>query len=490
LGEVRVEGERIYGDGVNIAARLEGLAEPSGICISSTVHEQVEKKLNVGLEDLGEQTLKNVARPVHVYGIKLMLPGKEPGEPERGLPGMDELTVPGFGGRPAIAVLPFDNLSGDPDQEYFADGIAEDLITQLSSWRDIPVIARNSSFVYKGKAVDVKVVSRELGVHYVVEGSVRKAGERVRITAQLIDATTGEHVWAERYDRELGDIFALQDEITEKIVRSIGLSFHGAEQQRALRQSPEKLTAWDLMQRGNWHLFRFTKEDMSAARTLYRRAIDLDPYFAAAFSQVAVTLFYDAFYQWSETPAQALAECQEAAQKAVALDENNVHALVVLGMGWSFGGEHERAVSVLKRAIELNPSAAFAYWLLGMTITSMDQPNDGIDLVEKAIRLSPHDPLMHQMLQNLGVAHLMAGHYEQAATCAKRVLDLRPDQPHAYRLLAASYGHLGRNEEALSALNAMHQLQPGFSVEHLRLLNRPALVDRLLDGWRKAGWKE
>jgi adenylate cyclase len=203
LGEVRVEGERIYGDGVNIASRLEGLAEPGGICVSSTVHEQIEKKLNVALEDLGEQTLKNVARPVHVYGVKLLLPEGQRESPEKALPGMDELTVPGFQGRPAIAVLPFDNLSGDPDQEYFVDGIAEDLITRLSDFREHPVIARNSSFVYKGKSVDVKQVSRELGVRYVVEGSVRKAGERVRISVQLIDATTGAHVWAERYDREL-----------------------------------------------------------------------------------------------------------------------------------------------------------------------------------------------------------------------------------------------------------------------------------------------
>jgi len=490
MGDVSVEGERLYGDGVNIAARLEGLAKPGAVCISGTVYEQVEKKLNVDLEDLGEQTLKNIARPVHVYGMRLLLPGTEREETEKPLPGMDDLTVPGFGGRPAIAVLPFDNLSGDPDQEYFADGIAEDLITRLSSWRGIPVIARNSSFVYKGRAVDVKTVSRELGVRYVVEGSVRKAGDRVRITAQLIEATTGEHVWAERYDRELGDIFALQDEITERIVGSIGLTFHRAEQQRALRQPPDKMTAWDLAQRGNWHLFRFTKEDMSAARTLYRRAIELDPYSAVAFSQLAATLFYDAFYQWSDAPAQALAESREAAQKAVDLDRENVYALVILGVGLSFGGEAERAVSVLKRATELNPSNAFAYWLLGMTITSMDRPDEGIDLIEKAIRLSPHDPLLHQMLQNLGVAHLMAGRYEQAASGARRVLDLRSDQPHAYRLLAASYGHLGRSEEALSALNTMYELQPGFTVEHLRVLNRPALVERLLDGWRKAGWQE
>jgi adenylate cyclase len=448
LGDVIAEGDRIYGDGVNIAARVEALAEEGGISISGTAFDQVEGKLGLEFDDLGPQELKNIPRPVRVYRVQVA----EAHETEA------SLTVPGFSGRPAIAVLPFENMSGDAEQEYFADGIAEDLITRLSAWRKFPVIARNSSFVYKGKAVDVKQVSRELGVRYVVEGSVRKAGERVRISAQVIDATTGHHVWAERYDREFQDIFALQDEITESIVCSIEPTLDRVEQRRALRQPREKLTAWDLVQQGTWHLDRFTKEDTATARRLFRRAIELDPHFSPAFTQLAMTGFYEVFYQWSEAPAQALAESNEAAQQAAALDEEDPHALAVAGASWAFGGKNERGISILERAIELNPSAAFAYWMLGTAYSSLDQQDRGIDLIEKAIRLSPHDSLMHQMLQNLGIAHLMKGRYEDAATCARRILDLRPDQPHAYRLLAASYGHLGRGEEARSALDAMYRL--------------------------------
>ena len=251
LGDVAIEGDRIYGEGVNIAARLEGLAEPDGICISGTVHEQVRNRLDLAYEDLGEKSVKNIREPLRVYGIRLL---SEPTAPPEALSGMDELTVPGFSGRPAIAVLPLENMSGDPEQEYFADGIAEDLITRLSVWREFPVIARNSSFTYKGKAVDVKQVSQELGVRYVVEGSVRKAGERVRVSAQLIDATTGAHVWAERYDRELQDIFAVQDEITQGIVASMSRELSRFEMERVLRHEPKSLDVYDCLQRGRWQL--------------------------------------------------------------------------------------------------------------------------------------------------------------------------------------------------------------------------------------------
>jgi adenylate cyclase len=268
LGDIRVEGERIYGDGVNLAARLRALAEPGGICISGTVHEQVEGKLDLGYEDLGEQQVKNIPRPVRVYRIRFEEETRPSDVP---VPGMEELTVPGFGSAPAIAVLPFDNLSGDPEQEYFADGIAEDLITRLSAARRLPVIARNSSFVYKGEPVDVKKVSRELGVRYVVEGSVRRAGDRVRISAQLIDAASGAHVWAETYDRELRDIFAVQDEITESIVGSIHPALATAEMARAVRTKPRDLDAYDHGTRGFWHLSRLTKDDSARARLLFKR---------------------------------------------------------------------------------------------------------------------------------------------------------------------------------------------------------------------------
>ena len=290
LGDIRIEEGRIYGDGVNIAARLEGLAEAGGICISTTVHDQVQQKLDLGYEDLGEQTLKNITQPVRAY--RIALGAGEPGAPES-LPGMEELTVPGFSGRPAIAVLPFENMSGDPEQEYFADGIAEDLITRLSLWRDFPVIARISSFTYKGRSVDVKQVSRELGVRYVIEGSVRRAGDRVRISAQVIDTTTGAHIWAERYDRELRDIFALQDEITEAIVGSMYPELLRTERERAVRKPPGNLDAWESLQRAVWHALHPTKEDFAMGRSFCERAIELDPHWSVAFAWLAMSHFGD-----------------------------------------------------------------------------------------------------------------------------------------------------------------------------------------------------
>jgi adenylate cyclase len=490
LGDLIVEGERIAGDGVNVAARIQALAQPGGVWISGTVFDQVEGKLALAFEDEGEQTVKNVPRPVRVFRARLPSPDAEPAEPDPAASDPDELTVPGFAGRHAIAVLPLDNLSGDPEQEYFADGIAEDLITQLSAFRAFPVIARNSSFVYKGKAVDVKRVSQELGAHYVVEGSVRKAGNRVRITVQLIDATSGHHVWAERYDRELRDIFALQDEITETIVGSIGPALSKAEIRRAMRRAPKKLDAWDCVQRGLWHLLRYSREEMLEAQFWLRRAIELQPDASAAFSALAVSHLYEALYRWSESPLRSLADALRAAEKSVALDADDSSALTALGWGCSLTGDHERAVTVLERAIELNPSSAEAYWSLGAALATTGRPEEAIAMIEKAIRLSPSDPWMHEFLFNLASAQFIAERYQEAVRSAKRSLQVRSDQPGVQRLLAASYGHLGRSEEARAALDVLLRLEPDFSTEHLRVFLPPGLVEGYLDGLRKAGWKE
>jgi len=481
LGDVLMEGERIYGDGVNIAARLESLAEPGGICISGTVHEQVRHKLSRAYEDLGEQSLKNIADPVRVYRVRLPL--------DTSADDVEALTVPGFAGRPAIAVLAFDNLSGDREQEYFADGIAEDLITRLSAFRLFPVIARNSSFAYKGKSVDVKRVSQELGVRYVVEGSVRKAGEQIRISAQLIDATSGHHVWAERYDRELRDIFALQDEIIETIIGSLVPTLGRAERYRAARQAPQNLHAWDCVQRGWWHVYQSTKDDAAEARSLFQKAKELDPHFSLAFSGLAISHLQQLGYQWSERPAQSLADGLQAAEKSVALDEGEPQSQVALGLACTSAGHYERAVVAFERTIELNPSYAAAYWGLGRALCYLDRPDEGVGMIEKAIRLSPHDPAMHEFLFDLGVAHFLAGRYEEATAWEKRSLQSRPGQPGAYRVLAASYGHLGRIEEARAALDAMYKLVPDFSVETLRVYVRPVIIERYLEGWRKAGWE-
>jgi adenylate cyclase len=329
-------------------------------------------------------------------------------------PGLDSLTVPGFWGQPAIAVLPFDNLSGDPEQEYFADGIAEDLITRLSAWHSFPVIARNSSFTYKGQAVDVKQVSRELGVRYVVEGSVRRSGDQVRIAAQLIDATSGHHLWAERYDRTLRDIFALQDEIVDSVIGALEQTMGRAERERAIRKAPQNLDAWDCVQRGWWHLFRSTRDDVVKGQSLFRKAEELDPHFSPAFSSLALSHLYQIGYQWSETPAQSLRDGLRAAEKAVALGEDEPQAHIALALVLSTSGQYERAAAASERVIELDPSSAAGYWCLGRALSHLGRPDEGIGPIEKAIRLSPRDPVMHEFLFDLGVAHFLAGRYEEA----------------------------------------------------------------------------
>ncbi len=361
LGDVMVEGDRIIGDGVNVAARVEGLAEPGGIAISGTTFDHVGGKLALEFEDLGEQTVKNIPKRVRVYRVVAKSRDATAAAGDEALVGAAELTVPGFSGRPAIAVLPFDNLSGDPEQEYFADGIAEDLITRLSSWRWFPVIARNSSFSYKGKSVDVRQVSRELGVRYVVEGSVRKAGNRVRVSAQLIDATTGHHLWAERYDRELEGIFELQDEITETIVVSLEPAMDKVERERALRQDPRNLQAWDCVQRGWWHMFQFAKDDNLKARSYFLKASELDPHFSSPFSGLALSHYLDVTYQWSESPAQSLASIYQAAEKAVSLDDNDAIAHYARGLACWTMGEYEQGIVEAERGIALNPSYAHSY---------------------------------------------------------------------------------------------------------------------------------
>jgi adenylate cyclase len=452
LGDVATEGGRIYGDGVNIAARLEALADAGGISVSGTVCEQVESKLSVDLEDLSEQALKNIARPVRVYRVKLPHADGEPAanDPPASVP--EELTVPGFA-LPPIAVLPFDNMSGDVEQEYFADGIAEDLITHLSMARTYPVIARNSSFVYKGKAVDMKQVSRELGVRYVVEGSVRKAGNRIRVTAQLIDATDGHHVWAERYDRELQDIFELQDEITDAIMQALNPELVRAESERAARRRPEDLGTYDGFMRGVWHFNKFTKEDNAEARRLFEKTIELDPHLSSTYNSLAIAL----------------------------------------GAACSLTQQQERMIDAFERALELNPSLALAHAWLGAYLALAGRPDDAIAHLDKAVRLSPKDPFNWIAFYGMGMAHFAAKRYEDAADWARRSVLRRTDLALGFRCLTASYAHLGRDEEARAALQEVMRLQPGYTVAHSRLTLSsadPEFADRFIDGLRRAGLKE
>jgi len=392
-----------------------------------------------------DEPFRGVASPV---GPDAFLPkDSSPGD-------LNSLTVPGFGGRPAIAVLPFENLSRDTDQEYFADGIAEDLITRLSAWREFPVIARNSSFTYKGHPVDVKQVSRELGVRYVVEGSVRKAGDRVRISAQLIDATTGAHVWAEHYDRRMEHVFAIQDEITTAIAGAMGAKLAVTEEERAAQQPTQNLTAYDLLMRGRWYYNRGWIEGnlefiRGEARSLFERAIEIDPRFAAAFAWLAQT--YDAdWYSPTEYPAQALEEMEQAARRSVSLDPELPVGHLVLGLVHQIRGELNEALAAARHANKLDPSFADSYRHMGFYLAEAGEPDEAIAVLEKGIRLSPRDPA--EFLRAKSHAHFAAERYLEAVECAKQSIAQGAPTGLAWLVLAAGQAHLGQDEEAAAAL--------------------------------------
>jgi adenylate cyclase len=532
MGDVASDGERLYGDGVNIAARLEGLAEPGGVCISATVHQQVEGKLDLRCEDLGEQSLKNIPRPIRAYRIRLEAEAPAPrtapstarrttwavgalglvivgglllwtlgrrGSGAAEAPGAEApladaaLTVPGFSGAPAIAVLAFDNLSGDPDQEYFADGIAEDLITRLSSWRSFPVIARNSSFTYKGQAVDVKRVSRELGVRYVVEGSVRKGGDRVRVSAQLIDATSGHHVWAETYDRELREIFALQDEISLAIASSMRPELKRAEVGRAVRKQPRNLDAYELGLRGLWHFWQFTPEHSAEARRLFQRATELDPRHADAYANIAITHYADIVLEWSDSRSRSIAALERSAQDCIERDRASAQCQLSLGFAYRVPGRRDEEIAAFERAVQLDPSLASAHGWLGMALAIGGRPEEAVASLEKAIRLSPNDPAAGLFFESMGWAHFGAGRYGEAVKWSQRTLERNPRDDLAYRTLAASYAQLGRLEEAHGALEEALQLDPDLSLRKVQRQNPtsdPDFMARWLGGLRKAGLAE
>ena len=475
LGDVVVEDSDLYGDGVNLAARLQELAEPGGICVSAKVREEVGRKVEIGFEDFGERQLKNIAKPVRVYMIRPALPAAN----------AQPLALPD---KPSIAVLPFDNLSGDPEQQYFSDGIAEDVITDLSKVSGLFVIARNSSFTYRGKAVKVQEVSRELGVRYVLEGSVRKAGNRVRIAAQLIDGTTGGHLWAERYDRDLTDIFAVQDEVTREIVSALAVKLTQREQRRIARRGTDNLEAYDYYLRGRQLQLQRTKEANAEARPLLERAIELDPQFARAHSVLAGVHGLDYVNRWRDPPEDSRHRAHELAQRAVALDDDDPYAHVVLGLNYSALRQHDRAMAEARRALALDPNFAWAYSLLGQVLYYSGRPQDAIEPLKAAIRLDPNDqdPFLHY----LAMAYYGVGRYEDAAAALKRRIIRKPDTDMSRVLLAACYGHLGRMEEAQAQWREVMRINPDYSLEHRRRVlpyKDPADFERIADGLRKAG---
>jgi TolB-like protein/class 3 adenylate cyclase/tetratricopeptide (TPR) repeat protein len=478
VGDIIVDSGDIWGDGVNVAARLEALADPGGICVSARVREDTEGKLDIDFEDKGEQQLKNIARPIRVYRVRF---------------GQAPVLTPALPDKPSIAVLPFENLSSDPEQECFTEGVVDDIITELSRIRWLFVIARNSSFTYKGRFVDVKQVARELGVRYVLRGSVRKAAQRVRVTAQLVDASTGHHVWASRYERELVDIFLVQDEIVDRVMAAIEPQLYAAEGSRAKRKPPESLDAWECVVRAIALMNARTREDATVARELLQKAIALDPNYAQAHSLLAFVLALGVHSGW-EPRDSALALATDAAQRALRLDVDDPWTHAALGFSLVLSRRVADGVAEYERAVALNPNFAFGYTMLGAAYCYLGRGNDAMTQIDKAERLSPRDLLT---LGNRGfnnvmraAACLVASRYQEGAHFARQALVENPTSTPAWRQLLINCSLGGEIIEAKSALRAVKRLQPDISIrwiEEWLPFVRSEDRQKYIEGFRLAG---
>ena len=530
LGEIIQEDDRIYGDGVNVSARIEGLAEPNGVCISRSVYDQVKKKLtNLGYEYIGAHDVKNISEPVRVYKV-LMEPehaGKVIGEetPKPSWPrtatatlvvlaiaacslaiwnlyirrptiepaSIEKMAFP-LPDKPSIAVLPFDNLSGDSQQDYFSDGITESIITALSNVSNLFVIARNSTFTYKGKPVKVQQVAQELGVRYVLEGSVQRSGDQVRITAQLNDALKGHHLWAEKYDRKIGEIFALQDDITERVATALEVKLTEGEQARIRRGKTDNPKAYEYFLRGLEISRRFTKEDNVQARKLFEKAVEIDPNFAYAWQEIGRMHYREARFGWSDSPAESLKLAEELAQKTLTVNDSDATAYATLSLVYMARRQHEKAVAYGEKALELAPNFADVNVMIALPFYYSGRPQEAIELVKKAMRLSPYYPGWY--LPVLGHAYRLTGQYKEAIDALESWRErANPRSELPYLMLAFTYAEGGREEDANKAVEEILKRKPKASIEGYAKSNffaykDPAEIKRALDSLRKAGLPE
>lgn len=482
-GDIIIDGDDIYGDGVNVAARLENLAEPGGICVSARVQEDTRGKLDVVFEDMGEQWLKNIAWPVRVYRVQVAGDAAEIVQADR--------AALAFPDRASIAVLPFENMSGDHEQDYFADGMVEEIITALSRMRWLFVIARNSSFMYKGRAVDVKQVGRELGVRYVLEGSVRKAGNRVRISGQLVDTSTGAHLWADRFDGALEDIFEFQDQVTASVVGAIAPKLEQAEIERAKRKPPDSLDAYDYFLRGMAGVHRWTREANNDALRMFYRAIELDPNFAPAYGLAARCYSQRKASGWMVDRAKETAETVWLTRQAGQLGKDDAVVLCTAGIGLAYVvGDLDGGIAYLDRALELNPNLAWGWLYRGWMKVWAGEPEVGLEHVARALRLSPQDPQSFNMKTAIAMAHFFAGRDAEAWFWGEQAVREQPNFINAVIVAAASAAMIGRTEEAGKALAQLLTMEPRLcsaEVKNLFPLRRPEDVDRLTEALCKAG---
>ena len=481
LGDVIQDGDTIYGDGVNIAARLEGLADGGGICISGTAFDQVEGKTGLEFEYIGEQAVKNIKKPVRVYRVK-----KESGVSD--VVENREFPLPAT---PSIAVLPFTNMSGDPEQEYFSDGITEEIITWLSKTPRLFVIARHSTFVFKDKVVSIREVGQQLGVRYVLEGSVRKSGDQIRVTAQLIDVKTDQHVWADRYDRELKDVFAIQDEITMKIITALRVKLTEGEQAALRVRGTDNLDAYLKMLLAGEYFRQFSKEGNILARQKCEEAIALAPEYASAYAGIAWTYLTEPWLGWSESPQQSIALAMEYARKCLALNESFSDAHAALGLIYLVMRQWEKAIEECELSVSLTPNSADNMAMLATALRTVGRVEEALAMLEKAIRLNPMPPdwYMHEF----GSCYRLMRRYDEAIEVLKRVLDRSPDYLNSRLNLIATYIMSGKEEAASAEAVEVLRQSPDFSVERF-LKNFPYKDQKILDGLKecliKAGLPE
>jgi adenylate cyclase len=486
IGDIIIDGDDIFGDGVNVAARVESECEPGGVCLSGSAFDQVRDKTDFKFDYLGEKSLKNIERPVRLYAVSQL--GLAVAQvPRKGV--TKPLPLPD---KPSIAVLPFQNMSGDPEQEYFADGMVEDIITALSRFGELFVIARNSTFAYKGKSIDIRQVGRELGVRYVLEGSVRKAGNRVRITGQLIDASSGAHLWADRFDGDLEDIFNLQDQVTTRVANAIAPRIVEVEINRAAHKPTESLDAYDLYLRGRAGYYKFRKDANDEALRYLSEAIKLDPDFALAWAFAAACYQERRMQGWMADVPKEIAETKRLARRAAELGKNDATALCFAGLALAYvGGEVDAGADLIDRALLLNPNYALALYIGSWIKGWIGEPDQAIDDALQAMRLNPFDR-PERLQASVAYAHFFAGRYGEASIWAERSLQ-GPVSAVALRVSAASFAHAGRLEAARAAVARLIQINPVLRVSDLKRLipiRRPEYLAKLEEGLRLAGLPE